>query len=309
MSMSPYEAEIEEGWDRLYNELGPQYLQEHAYELYEEHAKQAIHEFQTDRLKSYFLNHPDLARSAFETLDYARRLLPDHPRAALIFATTSIEIGTKAAFLKPFIYGLVHVEALAEPVMSLAVQKDSGKFRAVLSAILKEFAGVDFPAYRRNGSQEKFSVEIENLTAKRNAVVHEGALAEAAEAEKAIAIADALLGDIFPIVLKQVQLHLHGGEVCGSDHKTMYLARVRIGEGLSVMDYPFNAQIVHYGPLPLQAITGNFADYIPQNVLTQMRNSTPIMRLDDVPVQGNQLRYRIQLHPDTLEFIGTMLQE
>ncbi len=30
MSMSPYEAEIEEGWDRLYNELGPQYLQEPA---------------------------------------------------------------------------------------------------------------------------------------------------------------------------------------------------------------------------------------------------------------------------------------
>jgi hypothetical protein len=60
--------------------------------------------------------------------------------------------------------------------------------------------------------------------------------------------------------------------------------------------------------LPLQAITGNFADYIPQNVLTQMRNSTPIMRLDDVPV-GNQLQYRIQLHPDTLEFTGTLLQE
>jgi hypothetical protein len=309
MSMTPYDAEIEEGWDRLYNELGPQYLQEHAYELYEEHAKQAIQEFQADRLKSYFLNHPDVAQPAFETLDYARRLLPDHPRPALVFATTSMEIATKAAFLKPFIYGLIHLEALAEPVMSLAVQRDSGKFRAVLSAILKEFGGVDFPAYRRSGSEERFPVEIEKLSAKRNTVVHEGALVELAEAEKAIAIADALLSDIFPTVLKHVQLHLHGGEVCGSDHKTMYLARLEIGEGLSVMDYPFNAQIAHYEPLPLEAITGNFADYIPQHVLVTMRNSPPIMRLDDVPVQGKQLKYRIQLHPDTLEFTGTMLQE
>jgi hypothetical protein len=220
-----------------------------------------------------------------------------------------MELTTKAAFLKPFIYGLIHLEALAEPVMSLAVQRDSGKFRAVFSAILKEFGGVDFPAYCRSGSQEKFSAEIENVTAKRNAVLHEGALVEPAEAEKAIAIADALLSDIFPTVLKHVQLHLHGGQVCGSDHRTMYLARIRIGEGLSVTDYSFNAQIVHYEPLPLQAITGNFADYVPQHVLATMRCSPPIMRLDDIPVQGYQLRYRIRLHPDTLEFTGTMLQE
>jgi hypothetical protein len=83
MSIDPFDAEIEEGWDRLYNELGPQYLQEHGYDLYDEHAKQAIHEFQADRLKSYFLNHTNVAQPAFETLDYARRLLPDHPRAAL----------------------------------------------------------------------------------------------------------------------------------------------------------------------------------------------------------------------------------
>jgi hypothetical protein len=50
MSIDPYEAEIEAGWDRLYNELGPQYLEEHRYELYEEHARQAIQEFQADRL-------------------------------------------------------------------------------------------------------------------------------------------------------------------------------------------------------------------------------------------------------------------
>jgi hypothetical protein len=50
MSMEPWEAEQEEGWNNLYNELGPQCARDHAYELYQEYSQQAIEEFRIDRL-------------------------------------------------------------------------------------------------------------------------------------------------------------------------------------------------------------------------------------------------------------------
>src|SRR4051794_27118334 len=76
-------------------------------------ADKAIAEFTADRLRSYYVDHPELAAPAFAALEKARAFLPSDPEAALIFADSAIEIALKSVLLKPVVYGLVHTEAVA----------------------------------------------------------------------------------------------------------------------------------------------------------------------------------------------------
>src|SRR4051812_27210473 len=64
----------DEFYDRLYKEFGPQWVDEHADELYRQHYDDAVREFTTERLQSYYVMHPDLAQPAFRALAYAPRL-------------------------------------------------------------------------------------------------------------------------------------------------------------------------------------------------------------------------------------------
>jgi len=80
------EAAEEAFHGRLYNELGPQWAEDHAFGPYEDHYKEAIKEFTAERLKSYYVAHPNLAEAALNSLMYADSLMASHPKGALVFA-------------------------------------------------------------------------------------------------------------------------------------------------------------------------------------------------------------------------------
>jgi len=62
------EAAEEEAYDRSYKEIGPQWARDHADELFRDHYEEAVSEFTSERLKSYYVKHPDLAISVAEAL-------------------------------------------------------------------------------------------------------------------------------------------------------------------------------------------------------------------------------------------------
>jgi len=223
-----YEAELDTAaeayFDSLYEELGPQWAEDHAEELcqrfYEKNYDDAVKEFTSELLRSYFIVHPDLAGPAREMLAYAQRLMPSFPTAALVFAVTATELVVKTVLLRPIIFGLVHTEDLGSFITDLAVkQTGMDRFRTLLTKILARFGGVDLKTFKRVGSTKTLWEEMGEIQAARNAVVHQGVMADGSKAILAISVAATLLNDIFPIIVANLGLHLHDSmTVCACAH-------------------------------------------------------------------------------------------
>ena len=90
-------------------------------ELYEEHAEQAICDFKVERLRSFYLQHPEAAAGPHRALCEGRALLVEHPTASFIFSAIAIETLLKGTLLRPIVYGLVHDEAAAHLVVEVAL--------------------------------------------------------------------------------------------------------------------------------------------------------------------------------------------
>ena len=84
-------------------------------ELYPEHKEQAIEEFTEERLKSYYLQNPDVMRPAVDAIQEGNwQLDQERFSPALVFYVTAIELLLKATLLRPVLYGLIHNEGIAE---------------------------------------------------------------------------------------------------------------------------------------------------------------------------------------------------
>src|SRR5437016_3112091 len=102
-------------------------------------ASEAVREFTAERLKSYYISHPDLAQLANDSLQYGQSLVVSHPRAALLFAVTAIELAIKVVLLKPIVFGLVHMEGLAGYITELTTQHTGmERFQTLLTEILAQ---------------------------------------------------------------------------------------------------------------------------------------------------------------------------
>jgi hypothetical protein len=192
-------------------------------DLYDENSKQALHEFRRERLQSYLLANPEVARPAFGALRDAVSLLPDRPMASLVLASAAAEVGLKAVLLRPVVVGLVHSEALAGHVADLVLQHQAvSRFHDLLFAVLKEYGGLDLTTYKRAGAN------IE----RRNAVLHRCEAPAGAEATQAVAVASEILTVLFPALVKNLGLHLHDGyRACNDSHVTERLAELLGGSG------------------------------------------------------------------------------
>ena len=60
-----------------------------------------INEFVSERMASYYLNHPDLTSATQAALDEARSLLPINPTASLVFSRSATEIVLRDVLMKP----------------------------------------------------------------------------------------------------------------------------------------------------------------------------------------------------------------
>lgn len=197
-------------------------MQEEAYEamsreLYPEHRAQAIEEFTSERLQSYYLKNPDVAANAVSSFKEAKALLGHgHHAGCVVFAVTSIEQFLKAALLRPVVFGLIHMESLASLIVDVAMDQNGGldRYKKLLAGLFKDLANIDLATVRREGAQKSLLDEVRALQDQRNAIVHRGAQATEEEAKQALDIAKSVFSQVFIHLLAALGLQIvKGGHI------------------------------------------------------------------------------------------------
>jgi len=198
-------------------------------ELYVEH----VEEFTLERLKSYYIENPALAEEPLRALSEARSLFYKHAAASIIFSAIAIGTGLKLVLIKPIVFGLVHSEAAANIITELTITHTGlDRYKTLIFKILLDYGTIDFGSYVREGSSKTLWEEINDVQKMRNAIAHRAQLAivRRDDAETAIAVASALLEDIFPKVINYLELHLHEDYViCGNKYCKMKKIETRGG--------------------------------------------------------------------------------
>jgi hypothetical protein len=79
--------------------------------------------------------------------------------------------------------------------------------------------GVDLFIYRRTGALKPLWEEIKEVQNQRNRTMHRADNVKPEEAEKAIAVAPAVLEDLFQSLIQRLGFHLHeGSHICNDWH-------------------------------------------------------------------------------------------
>lgn len=204
--------EYEEAEDRLYEG----FLSRAREDLYPELYEEIVADFTGAQSQTFYVDNPSIAQIPLRALDDAKAMAHTFPSGAVVFACTSIEVCLREALLKPIIYGLVHTKSSADLVMKLAVAAKNERVNKMLFDLLATQGGVDPRTFKRQGATKVFSDEIKPIQELRNNIVHSGMTATPADASSAIALATAMLEEIFPMAVKNLGLHLHKDlEVCG----------------------------------------------------------------------------------------------
>lgn len=183
-------------------------------ELYPEHKEQAVQEFAVDRLRSYYLANPDVAKPAVFMLRNAEQLFQlQQNEAALVFAVSSIELFLKATLLRPVIYGLIHSEAVAEVIVNETLSQSGLKrYHKLLGKLFNHLTESPLEEIKREGESSTLLKEIEALQEKRNKVVHQGFQADRTEANQALNVAHAVVSSVLSEVLWSLGLEARKGE-------------------------------------------------------------------------------------------------
>lgn len=215
------EAAAEEHFEKQAREWVRDNAAEFAREFFDDNYEEAVRVFTSERLQSFYVEHPDLALPAFEALNYARSLMPTHPSAALVFGATSTELVIKNVLLRPLISGLVHVEDLASLIVEQSTnQTGMDRFQKLLAGIVSEFSSFQMSTLMRPGSTQSLWQEIKTIQEVRNGVVHRGETVAEDMANQSIEIADMLLNVVFPDVLSKLDLHTHPPiRICNKTHE------------------------------------------------------------------------------------------
>jgi hypothetical protein len=191
MSYTEEDARWDELWDRM------------SEELYPEHKEQAIEEFTTERLQSFYLKNPDILAPGIRMYTEARELQENHPSASYVFATSAIELFLKSSLLKPVVYGLVHNEPLAEIIVKTALGSTGfERYKKLLSGLFSELIGIDINKIKSIGSNKFLLQEASEVQAKRNNIIHQGIMVDNDDAKFAISVAYGVLHNIInPMLL------------------------------------------------------------------------------------------------------------
>ena len=192
--------------DDMYEKIGV--------ELYPEHKDQAIAEFSTERLRSYYAANPFVMRPAVDALLEAQRLFKNgHDAATIIFSASCIEILLKITILKPVFYGLVHIESLADIVVEKIFGK-TGYDIKLLERIFEEFVKTDIKTIKREGTAKSLVVEFNEIRNLRNTIAHSGASCTSEQASQSIVVATAVYDQIVRSMLNNLGLQvIERGEI------------------------------------------------------------------------------------------------
>lgn len=203
MSYSPEDA----AWDEAYESMSR--------ELYPEHKEQAIAEFTSERLRSYYVAHPEVLIPAVRVFKESKALLAaGHHAAALTFAASAIELFLKAALLRPVVYGLVHSETLAELVVTAALSQTGFKrYEQLLAKLFLELAGIELKTLVCSNSSKPLLEEASKLQDVRNGVIHRGNEVSQLQAQFAIEVATQVFDKVLAEVLANLGLAVKKGGV------------------------------------------------------------------------------------------------
>jgi len=220
MSYDEFDAMEDAAMDAMYEQVtsDPAVKQQFYEELYEEIVK----DFTGNRLLAFYEREPEVALPAVRALERARHYLPLDDTTAFIFAGIAAEVGIKSALFKPIVFGLVHSDAAAALMMDMLPLKNNfdQNVTSILVKLLRDYGQVDLHTHKRGGVATTLWQEIASERPLRNGVIHQGKEASHADAELAVNIAAAILEEIFPTLVTNLGLHLHGSRVCGSQHRT-----------------------------------------------------------------------------------------
>ena len=198
MSYTMEDARFDEFWDQV------------SEELYPEHKEQAIEEFTSERLQSFYLRNPDILAPGIRMYIEARELEENHPSASYVFATSAIELFLKSSLLKPVIYGLVHNESLAEIIVETALGSSGFKrYKKLLSGIFLEIVGIDINKVESIGSDKFLLQEASEVQDKRNNIIHRGIIVDNKDAKFAIDVAYGILHNIINPMLLSIGLWMN----------------------------------------------------------------------------------------------------
>jgi hypothetical protein len=189
------DAERDAAWDKMWEQMSD--------ELYSEHKEQAIEEFTTERLQSFYLRNPDILAPGIGMYIEAKELEDKHPSASYVFATSAIELFLKSSLLKPVVYGLIHNESLSKIIVE-TVFSSSGfeRYNKLLSGLFSELAGIDIKKVKSVGSDRFLLQEASEVQKKRNLIIHQGIVVECSDAKVAIGVAYGVLHNIInPLLL------------------------------------------------------------------------------------------------------------
>lgn len=186
-------------WDAFWDQMSE--------EIYPEHKEQAIEEFTTERLQSFYLRNPDILAPGIRMYVEAMELEENHPSASYVFATSAIELFLKSSLLKPVVYGLVHNESLAEIIVETALGSSGFKrYKKLLSGIFLEIVRIDINKIESIGSDKFLLQEASEVQAKRNDIIHQGIIVDNNGAKLAIGVAYGVLHNIINPMLLSIGL-------------------------------------------------------------------------------------------------------
>ncbi|WP_076600581.1 hypothetical protein [Aromatoleum tolulyticum] len=208
MTYSPEDA----AWDEAYESMSR--------ELYPEHKEQAIAEFTNERLRSYYLAHPEVLVPAARAFKEAKALLANgHDSAALVFAASATELFLKSSLLRPVVYGLVHNGSLAEFVVAAALsQTGFMRYEKLLAKMFLELAGVELATLRRKPEAKPLLREAADIQVLRNAVIHQGEAVTPEQAQHGIDVSTEVFNQVLAPVLRNLGLsHGNGGRLVTDD--------------------------------------------------------------------------------------------
>ncbi|MGZ4978285.1 MAG: hypothetical protein ACXV8O_14105 [Methylobacter sp.] len=185
-------------------------------EMREQLSPEIIYEFTSERLQSYFLSYPEAAKPAYLALEESLHLRnAGFFSAAFLFAVLATEVAVKTALLKPIVHGLIHNLPASTLITDLVVRNGLDRIEKLLFASLNSVANIDLKSFCRPSSSQELWSEIKALQKKRDHLVHRAQMPSSAEAEIAISVASEVLSNVFPTVIKAIDLHLHEhGRIC-----------------------------------------------------------------------------------------------
>lgn len=209
-----------------YSELYEDAQQEEWFaQMYEEHSQQALSEFRSERLRSYYAAHREIADRAVAALADARAIRPISCAASLIRATTGTELGIKNLLLRPIVYGLVHSESLAAAITEMVMAHQAlDRYRDLLIGILNEHGGVDLKTFQRVGASRPLLEEVSSNQKVRNDAVHKGIPPTEQQCDDSLAISKTVVEDLFPQLAARLGFHQHGARLCDDPHISEQMA-------------------------------------------------------------------------------------